>query len=88
MFAILLKPDAYKKSNIDGFYNILKLSNEFKIKHLIFASTSSVYGDTKKFPIDENQIITKLDRFMLQQKSVMKLWLFHFQKFIILNVLQ
>ena len=35
-------------------YNILKLSNEFKIKHLVFASTSSVYGDTKKFPIDEN----------------------------------
>ncbi len=73
-------PDAYKKSNIDGFYNILKLSNEFKIKHLVFASTSSVYGDTKKFPIDENQIITKPESFYAATKVCNEVMAFSFSK--------
>ena len=47
-------PDSYLKSNIVGFYNILECSRIFKIKHLIYASTSSVYGDSKKFPLKEN----------------------------------
>ena len=33
---------------------MLELSKEFKIKHLIYASTSSVYGDSKSFPLNEN----------------------------------
>ena len=36
-----------------GFFNILELSRQKKIKHLVFASTSSVYGDCNKFPIHE-----------------------------------
>ncbi len=47
-------PRAYFESNLEGFFNILELSKINKIKHLIFASTSSVYGDTKKFPLNEN----------------------------------
>lgn len=47
-------PDSYFKSNINGFFNILNCSLEFKVSHLLFASTSSVYGNTKKFPITEN----------------------------------
>ena len=47
-------PNKYYDSNIKGFYNILNLTKEYNISHLLFASTSSVYGDTKKFPIDEN----------------------------------
>ena len=43
----------YFKSNLEGFFNILELSKNNKIKHLIFASTSSVYGDSKKFPLNE-----------------------------------
>ena len=40
----ILNPDTYLKSNINGFHNILKNAVKYKVKHLIFASTSSVYG--------------------------------------------
>lgn len=46
----ITNPDEYVKSNIDGFYNILAASKENKIDHLIYASSSSVYGNTKKIP--------------------------------------
>ncbi len=47
-------PKDYFQSNILGFFNILEVSRLNNIKHLIFASTSSVYGDSKKFPLKEN----------------------------------
>ena len=47
-------PRTYFKSNLEGFFNILEVSRHNKIKHLIYASTSSVYGDSKKFPLNEN----------------------------------
>ncbi len=47
-------PRTYFKSNLEGFFNILEISRDNKIKHLIYASTSSVYGDSKKFPSNEN----------------------------------
>ena len=49
----LKNPDIYFKYNVLGFYNIIKISSNFKIKHFIFASSSSVYGEQKKFPIKE-----------------------------------
>ena len=48
------KPNIYFKSNLEGFFNILEVSRHNKIKHLIFASTSSVYGDSKNFPSTES----------------------------------
>ena len=48
------KPKTYFKSNMEGFFNILEVSRHNNIKHLIYASTSSVYGNTKKFPLSEN----------------------------------
>jgi len=53
----LENPDAYIKSNIVGFFNILQLSKEFKIKHLLYASTSSVYGLNKKLPFKETDSV-------------------------------
>ena len=50
----ITNPDTYIKNNIKGFFNILKASNESKIKHFVYASTSSVYGNSKKFPLFEN----------------------------------
>ena len=47
-------PSTYFKSNVEGFFNILEISKINKIKHLIYASTSSVYGDNKEFPLNEN----------------------------------
>ena len=47
-------PKSYISSNLLGFFNILNLSKEFKVKHFFYASSSSVYGDQKKFPIKIN----------------------------------
>lgn len=46
-------PDQYYQSNIRGFYNILDLSKKYKINHLFFASSSSVYGDNMDLPSKE-----------------------------------
>ena len=46
-------PKTYIQNNINGFFNVIDLSTRYKIKHFIYASTSSVYGNTKKFPIKE-----------------------------------
>jgi len=46
----LENPSAYIQSNIVGFGNILEASRLFKVKHLIYASSSSVYGMNKKIP--------------------------------------
>ncbi len=48
------KPSVYFESNIEGFFNLIQASVKYKIKHFVFASTSSVYGDNKKFPLKEN----------------------------------
>ena len=46
----LINPNAYIESNITGFLNILECCKSYKIKHLIYASSSSVYGANKKIP--------------------------------------
>lgn len=50
----LVNPQSYFESNLIGFFNILELSNKNKVKKFIFASSSSVYGDQKKYPFKEN----------------------------------
>lgn len=49
-----VNPQSYSESNLTGFFNILDLSNQNKVKKFIFASSSSVYGDQKKYPFKEN----------------------------------
>lgn len=46
----IINPHKYLNYNINGFLNILELAVKHKIKHLVYASTSSVYGLNKKFP--------------------------------------
>lgn len=43
-------PDAYIESNILGFYNILEACRHYPVEHLVYASSSSVYGSNKKVP--------------------------------------
>ena len=43
-------PDAYIMSNMMGFYNILEACRHFPVEHLVYASSSSVYGGNKKIP--------------------------------------
>ncbi len=52
-------PEAYVKSNLIGFFNILELCKKYEIKHLIYASSSSVYGGNKNYPFSENHTINK-----------------------------
>lgn len=49
----LLNPEVYVDTNIKGFFNILEISKIFKVKKLIYASTSSVYGLNKNLPFKE-----------------------------------
>tara|TARA_Y100000591_G_C21817683_1_gene691699 strand:+ start:669 stop:1640 length:972 start_codon:yes stop_codon:yes gene_type:complete len=50
-------PASYINSNIFGFINILDASKKNKIKNIYYASSSSVYGDQKKYPVKENFIL-------------------------------
>ena len=49
----VLNPDAYVQSNVVGFVNILEACRHFNIKHLIYASSSSVYGLNEQIPFSE-----------------------------------
>ena len=44
------KSKSVLENNINTFYNVMYLSNKQKVKHFLFASTSSVYGSKTKFP--------------------------------------
>ena len=46
----ITNPDAYIESNLIGFYNILEACRHHPVEHLVYASSSSVYGSNKKVP--------------------------------------
>lgn len=50
-------PDAYIQSNIIGFYNILEACRNNPVDHLVYASSSSVYGANKKVPFSESDMV-------------------------------
>lgn len=46
----ITNPDSYIESNIIGFYNVLEACRHFEVEHLVYASSSSVYGSNTKVP--------------------------------------
>ena len=46
----ITNPDVYIESNVIGFYNILEACRSYPVEHLVYASSSSVYGSNKKIP--------------------------------------
>lgn len=46
----ITNPDSYIQSNLIGFYNILEACRHHEVEHLVYASSSSVYGSNKKVP--------------------------------------
>ena len=50
-------PDEYIQSNIIGFYNILEACRHYPVNHLLYASSSSVYGANKKVPFEESDFV-------------------------------
>lgn len=55
----LENPRTYIKSNIDGFFNLLEACRHHPVKHLVYASSSSVYGLTKEIPFNTEQKVDK-----------------------------
>ncbi len=51
----LINPDAYIPANITGFLNVLEACRNYPVKHLVYASTSSVYGANTEMPFSEHQ---------------------------------
>jgi UDP-glucuronate 4-epimerase len=62
-------PKEYMYSNILGFFNIIELSRIYKIKKIYYASSSSVYGESKKFPIKETTITHPKNIYSLSKKN-------------------
>ena len=58
-------PRKYIDSNIIGYFNILEMIKVFKIKKLIYASSSSVYGEQTRFPLKENLILEPKNTYAL-----------------------
>ncbi|GGG07697.1 SDR family NAD(P)-dependent oxidoreductase [Paenibacillus aceti] len=50
-------PDVYIQSNIIGFFNILEACRYYPVDHLVYASSSSVYGANKKVPFEESDFV-------------------------------
>ena len=52
-------PETYVKNNLEVFFNVLDISRQNNLKHLVFASTSSVYGESNNFPLKEKEDTSK-----------------------------
>ena len=63
-------PDVYIESNIIGFYNILEACRNYPPEHLVYASSSSVYGGNKKVPFSvEDKVDTPVSLYAATKKS-------------------
>ncbi|MCR5495751.1 MAG: NAD-dependent epimerase/dehydratase family protein [Treponema sp.] len=66
----ITNPDAYIKSNMLGFYNILEACRAHPVEHLVFASSSSVYGTNKKVPYStEDKVDNPVSLYAATKKS-------------------
>ena len=61
-------PRKYIDSNIVGFYNIIENSKKYNVKRLFYASSSSVYGENKSFPLKESENINPKNIYGLSKK--------------------
>lgn len=66
----ITNPDAYIESNIIGFFNILEACRYYPVEHLVYASSSSVYGANKKIPYSiEDQVDNPVSLYAATKKS-------------------
>ena len=66
----IINPDAYMESNVMGFYNILEACRHYPVEHLVFASSSSVYGSNKKVPYStEDKVDNPVSLYAATKKS-------------------
>ena len=63
-------PDAYIESNLIGFFNILEACRHWPVEHLVYASSSSVYGGNKKIPFSvEDKVDNPVSLYAATKKS-------------------
>lgn len=63
-------PDAYMQSNMIGFFNILECCRNYPVEHLVYASSSSVYGANKKIPFStEDKVDNPVSLYAATKKS-------------------
>lgn len=66
----ITNPDSYINSNIIGFYNILEACRNHPVEHLVYASSSSVYGSNKKVPYStEDKVDNPVSLYAATKKS-------------------
>ena len=66
----ITNPDAYIEANIIGFYNILEACRHYPVAHLVYASSSSVYGSNKKVPYStEDKVDDPVSLYAATKKS-------------------
>lgn len=66
----ITNPDVYIESNVIGFYNILEACRKYPVEHLVYASSSSVYGTNKKIPYSvEDQVDNPVSLYAATKKS-------------------
>ena len=66
----ITNPDVYIESNIIGFYNILEACRKYPVEHLVYASSSSVYGTNKKIPYStEDKVDNPVSLYAATKKS-------------------
>jgi len=82
----IIKPGIYFDSNIKGYFNILDLSREFKVKHLVYASSSSVYGNQKIFPISETNNTNIQESFYAISKKIGEVMSAYYSKMYLMKI--
>ena len=65
----IIRPDKYVDANINGFFNIVDSLKHNPPKKFLFASSSSVYGDSKVFPLKENLNLEPINMYALSKKN-------------------
>lgn len=66
----ITNPDAYVESNLIGFYNLLEACRHYPVEHLVYASSSSVYGSNKKVPYStEDKVDSPVSLYAATKKS-------------------
>ena len=65
----IIRPDKYIDANIFGFFNLIESLKFNQPKKLLFASSSSVYGDSKIFPLKESQNLDPKNVYALSKKN-------------------
>lgn len=80
------KPTIYFNSNINGYFNILELSRKHNVSHLIYASSSSVYGNQKTFPIFETHNTENQESFYGLSKKIGEMMSMYYSKMYLMKI--